>query len=67
MDDSFSQALNLNSMSSTTLYVVWAMIIFLIILISSTVWIFVKQTKIRDKDNKSQKSISNEGKGFSAD
>ena len=64
MDSSFSKALELSGMSSTTSLVVKAMIIFLVVLTFGLAVAFKKQLDARKVLQKPTPSKSNPGEGF---
>lgn len=64
MDNSFSQGLKLNSLTSTTSLVIWSMIIFLIALIIGISIIFRKQFKNIEKVKNNKLSDRSNSKGF---
>ncbi len=64
MNSSFSQSLELSSMSSTTTLVVWSMIIFLIVLVLGIGVFFVKQLDKRKKQSDQFLLAEKKGKGF---
>ncbi len=64
MDSSFSKALDLNGMSTTTTIVVWAMIIFLIVLVGSIAIFFLNQSNKQKKDKVQFPFKEKNGKGF---
>jgi len=64
MNSSFSQSLELSSMSSTTTLVVWSMIIFLILLVLGIGVFFVKQLDKRSKKSNQFLLSEKKGKGF---
>ncbi len=67
MDVSFSNALELNKMSSTTAVIIWVMLSFLIVLITVTILVFRNQyaskVKIEMKPDK-KSSLNPNSKGF---
>ena len=63
MESTFSEALSLNGMSSTTAYVVWAMTAFLIALVVGIFIFFKKQIQVR-KTLEGEYQKTNKAKGF---
>ncbi len=61
--ETFSKALELSGLNSTTSLVLWLMIIFLFILIAAVVIVFRPKAKPQDYNN-SSKADKNYPKGF---
>lgn len=64
MDSSFSQALKLSSMSSTTAMVIWGMVLFLIAITVVISLYFKKQIDLSKKVNASKITKESQSKGF---
>ena len=64
MNASFSNALELNGMSSTTSLIVWAMVIFLILLIGGLGFAFKRLYSTRKTEEESKFSKQQAAKGF---
>ena len=64
MGTSFSNALELNGMSSTTTIVVWSMIAFLILLAIGVGFVFKKQIDLRQNAEEIELSKKSPPKGF---
>ncbi len=64
MDSSFSKALALNGMSTSTAIVVWTMIIFLLALIVGILYFFNRQLHRNKLTSRVSSNKRKEGKGF---
>ena len=64
MDSSFSKALDLNQMSSSTTLVVWTMVIFLIALVVGILIFFKRQLDNKNSKKTQSPLKSKTGKGF---
>ena len=64
MDSSFSKALDLNQMSSSTTLVVWTMVVFLIALVLGILIFFKRQLDNKNSKKKPSPLKNKTGKGF---
>jgi len=64
MDATFSSSLDLNRMSTSTIVVLWGMIIFLLILVSGIAIYFKRELNKKDFDRRDSITSNKSGKGF---